>query len=391
MTNNTIKIETSDHDFTPEEVTRYSRHLILPEVGVSGQQKLKSARVLLVGTGGLGSPLSLYLAAAGVGHIGLIDFDRVDTSNLQRQVVHATSDIGKPKVASAKRRLLDINPLIEVATYDEPLSADNARAIIGDYDLVADGTDNFATRYLINDACVLLGKPNVFGSIYRFEGQASVFGLADGPCYRCLYPEPPPAGLVPSCAEGGVLGVLPGIIGTIQAIEVIKLIIGQGDPLAGRLLVFDALPMRFRELRVDRNPDCPVCGTHPTITDLADETRFCSPEEAQATPQKWDLTVEAARQKIEHDDTVLLLDVREPFEHELYRLTQTDVHIPIQQLSTGLSQLNQEQTIIVYCRTGRRSAHATELLRQQGFGDVWNLAGGLQAWARKYQPDLPVY
>ena len=380
-------------ELTHEEIRRYSRHLIMPEVGPAGQRKLKQASVLLVGTGGLGAPLALYLAAAGVGHLGLVDFDVVDESNLQRQIIHGVSMLGKPKIESAKARIADMNPLVEVTTYDANLTSDNAFEILEPYDIIIDGTDNFPTRYLVNDACVLLDKPNVYGSIFRFEGQASVFAVKEGPCYRCLYPEPPPPGLVPSCAEGGVLGVLPGIIGTIQATEAIKLIIGQGTPLIGRLLLFDALEMRFRELKLRKNPDCPVCGTHPTVTELIDYQAFCgvSPQttglsrEERITPRELAETLAEG-----NGNRPLLLDVREPHEWDIVHLEDAKL-LPVNSLAGHLDELPRDQPIVVYCKTGNRSARATQLLKDAGFRKVQNLEGGITRWATEIDPRLPTY
>ena len=380
-------------DLTHEEIRRYSRHLIMPEVGPAGQRKLKQASVLLVGTGGLGAPLALYLAAAGVGHLGLVDFDVVDESNLQRQIIHGVSTLGKPKIESAKARIADMNPLVEVTTYNANLTSDNAFEILEPYDIIIDGTDNFPTRYLVNDACVLLDKPNVYGSIFRFEGQASVFAVKEGPCYRCLYPEPPPPGLVPSCAEGGVLGVLPGLIGTIQATEAIKLIIGQGTPLIGRLLLLDALEMRFRELKLRKNPDCPVCGTHPTVTELIDYQAFCG-----VSPQTTGLSREDLITPRELAETLaegnghrpLLLDVREPHEWDIVHLEDAKL-IPVNTLAGHLDELPRDQPIVVYCKTGNRSARATQLLKDAGFRKVQNLAGGITRWATEIDPRLPTY
>src|SRR5208283_914339 len=351
-----------------EEILRYSRHLIMPEVGMEGQQKLKAARVLCIGTGGLGSPLALYLAAAGVGTLGLVDFDTVDYTNLQRQIAHGTKDVGRSKMASARDRLADINPEVKVIGFETRLTSANAMEILKDFDIVADGTDNFPTRYLVNDASVLLGKPNVYGSIFRFEGQATVFGMPGGPCYRCLYPEPPPPGLVPSCAEGGVLGVLPGIVGSIQAAETLKLIIGVGEPLVGRLLLFDALAMRFRELKLRKNPDCPLCGTHPTVTKLIDYVEFCGirGEEAPA-PQTSvpEITPRDLKARLDRGDGLYILDVREPHEYQICNLGG---HlIPLGDLSKRVSELDSSREIVAHCRSGKRSAEAVEFLRSAGF------------------------
>ncbi len=375
-----------------EEILRYSRHLIMPEVGMSGQRKLKEASVLLIGAGGLGSPAALYLAAAGVGRIGIVDFDVVDSSNLQRQIIHSEEFLGKPKLKSAKKRLLGLNPHIHIDTYETPFTSANAGELVPQYDIVADGTDNFPTRYLVNDACVLYGKPNVYGSIFRFEGQASVFYAKEGPCYRCLYEEPPPPGLVPSCAEGGVLGVLPGIIGTIQALEVIKLIIGQGEPLIGRLLVFDALKMSFRELKLRKNPDCPVCGENPTIHEFIDYEQFCGifPTDDSDAITEDDVTVRELKQKIDAGEDFFLLDVREPFEREICKL-QDDLVIPLNQLSENLNKLNTADDIVIYCRSGARSMKALNFLKDVGFTRLKNLKGGIIAWANEIDPNMPIY
>jgi len=375
-----------------EEIRRYSRHLILPEFGMEGQRKLKQGSVLLIGTGGLGSPLALYLAAAGVGHIGLVDFDIVDESNLQRQIIHGTSTLGIRKTESAKMRLRDLNPHIDIATYDVQITSENAFNLIRPYDVIVDGTDNFPTRYLTNDACVMLGKPNVYGSIFRFEGQATVFSPKHGgPCYRCLYPEPPPPGLVPSCAEGGVLGVLPGVVGTIQATEAIKLLTGIGEPLIGRLLLYDALAMRFRELKLRRNPDCPVCGDHPTVTELIDYQQFCgiSPEEAHR-----DATIEITPAEVadwlHSDNPPFLLDVREPNEWEICHIPGA-VRISVNELAERMNELDSAVEMVVYCRSGVRSARAVELLRQAGFRKVKNMAGGILRWSDEVDPSVPKY
>ncbi len=376
-----------------EEIARYSRHLIMPEVGMAGQRRLKQGSVLLIGTGGLGSPLALYLAAAGVGHIGLVDFDVVDASNLQRQIVHGTSTVGIAKTESAKRRLQDLNPYIEITTYETRITSQNALDLMRPYDVIVDGTDNFPTRYLTNDACVLLGKPNVYGSIFRFEGQATVFSTRDGgPCYRCLYPEPPPPGLVPSCAEGGVLGVLPGVIGTIQATEVIKLLTGIGEPLIGRLLLYDALSMRFRELKLRRNPSCPVCGDHPTITELIDYEQFCGivPEE-QTLSNQFEITPRELAEWLERPDRPFLLDVRNPYEVAIASIPGTDKLIPIDQLPERINELDPSREMVVYCRSGARSGRAVELLKSVGFRKVKNLVGGILRWADEVDPSLPKY
>jgi adenylyltransferase/sulfurtransferase len=372
-----------------EEILRYSRHLILPDVGIEGQRKLKAARVLLVGTGGLGSPAALYLAAAGVGTLGLIDFDVVDTTNLQRQILHGTKTVGVPKIESARQRIQDLNPNVQVETIATRLTSENALDIIRDYDIVADGTDNFPTRYLVNDACVLLGKPNVYGSIFRFEGQASVFHAKEGPCYRCLYAEPPPAGLVPSCAEGGVLGVLPGIIGSVQALETIKLIIGRGDTLIGRLLLFDALRLKFRELKLERDPDCPVCGRNPTVTSLIDYEAFCGVT-AEPAYEGAEITALDLKEEIDSGKPIVLLDVREPHEYEITALEGAQL-IPSGELPGRLGELDDHAEIVAYCHHGPRSLRALEILRAAGFGKVRSLRGGIDAWAVNVDPEMPRY
>lgn len=383
----------SDVTLSNEEIARYSRHLIMPEVGMAGQRKLKQGSVLLIGTGGLGSPLALYLAAAGVGHLGLIDFDVVDESNLQRQIVHGTSTIGVAKTESAKRRLHDLNPHVEVTTYETQITSANAFELMGPYDVVIDGTDNFPTRYLTNDAAVMLGKPNVYGSIFRFEGQATVFyPKQGGPCYRCLYPEPPPPGLVPSCAEGGVLGVLPGAIGTIQATEAIKLLAGIGEPLIGRLMLYDALAMRFRELKLRRNPECPVCGDHPTVTELIDYEQFCGiVPEVQAMSNQYEITPAELAEWLKRDDRPFLLDVRNPYEVAIASIAGTDKLIPVDQLPEQLNELDSSREIVVYCRSGARSGRAVELLKSAGFRKVKNMTGGILRWADDVDSALPKY
>jgi molybdopterin/thiamine biosynthesis adenylyltransferase/rhodanese-related sulfurtransferase len=375
-----------------EEIQRYSRHLIMPEVGMEGQLKLKRARVLTIGTGGLGAPLGLYLAAAGVGHLGLVDFDVVDSSNLQRQVTFTTADVGKPKSAAAKARLSALNPAIEIVSYETRLTSDNALELFRDYDIIVDGTDNFPTRFLVNDACVLLGKPNVYGSIFRFEGQATVFGYPGGPCYRCLYPEPPPPGLVPSCAEGGVLGVLPGIVGSIQAMETIKLILGTGEPLVGRLLLFDALAMRFRELKLKKNPDCPLCGDHRTITKLIDYEEFCGirGEEAPAmTDGIPEITATELKSRQDRGEKVFILDVREPHEYQICNLNGK--LIPLGELPRRVNELDSSVEMVVHCRSGKRSADAIHFLQTAGFKKLLNLKGGVLAWADEVDPRMPKY
>ncbi len=376
-----------------DELLRYSRHLILPEVGLDGQRRLKAASVLLIGAGGLGSPLALYLAAAGVGRIGIVDFDVVDASNLQRQLLHGTASIGVPKLTSARARLLDLNPHVQVDTYETHLTSENALEILAGYDVVADGTDNFPTRYLVNDACVLLGKPNVYGSIFRFEGQASVFDAKKGPCYRCLYPDPPPPGLVPSCAEGGVLGVLPGVIGVIQGIETLKLLLGIGDPLIGRLLVFDALAMSFRELRLRKDPNCPLCGEHPTITQLIDYEQFCglpSAEDAARMAKDFEISVTDLRAKQEHGDEFVLIDVREPFEWEIARIEGSQL-MPQNSLPGRLSELDSSREIVLMCHHGVRSMRALEFLYQSGYRKLKSVRGGIEAWSREIDPSVPRY
>ncbi|HXM18523.1 MAG TPA: molybdopterin-synthase adenylyltransferase MoeB [Candidatus Tumulicola sp.] len=375
-----------------DELRRYKRHLILPEIGLEGQQKLKAARVLLVGAGGLGSPLGLYLAAAGVGTLGIVDFDVVEYNNLHRQVLHSTDMVGKPKVESATRTIAGINPGVRVVGYEAKLSSANALDILREYDIVADGTDNFATRYLVNDACVLLGKPNVYGSVYRFEGQASVFDARIGPCYRCMFPQPPPPGAVPSCAQAGVLGVLPGIIGLIQATETIKLIVGTGETLVGRLVLFDALEMRFRELKVRKDPKCPVCGTHPTITALVDYDRLCgdAPTERNGALKDFDIAPEELKAKLDRGERFVLLDVRRQDEIDTAKLPNTK-EIEVTQLSGRIGELDKNAETIVYCHSGKRSAFATQLLREAGFSNVKNLAGGIEAYSDEADPSIPKY
>jgi len=391
---NTATLPIELPELTQDDLARYSRHLILPEVGILGQRKLKAARVLCVGTGGLGSPLALYLAAAGVGTLGLVDFDVVDASNLQRQIIHSTADIGRKKLDSAEEKLKALNPDLNVEKHDTLLSSANALDILKDYDVVADGTDNFPTRYLVNDACVLLGKPNAYGSIFRFEGQASVFATKDGPCYRCLYPEPPPPGLVPSCAEGGVLGILPGLIGVIQATETIKLILGIGEPLIGRLLLVDALKMRFRELKLRKNPECPVCGTHPTVTQLIDYQQFCGLESESdvqravknGIPQ---LSVKELKRRMDAGESLFILDVREPFEYRIANIGGK--LIPQNEVPERIGEIDRNQEIIVQCKSGGRSQRIAEFLKQSGFPNVANLAGGILAWSDEVDPRVPKY
>ena len=378
---------------TNEEVARYSRHLIMPEVGMEGQLKLKAASVVCIGAGGLGSPVALYLAAAGVGRIGIVDFDVVDYSNLHRQIIHGTPDVGRKKLDSAADRLKSINPEVKVVQYEVALSSDNALEILEGYDVVVDGTDNFPTRYLVNDACVLLGKPNVYGSIFRFEGQASVFATTDGPCYRCLYPEPPPPGLVPSCAEGGVLGILPGVIGTIQATEAVKLIIGVGEPLVNRFMIYDALRMRFRELKLRKDPECPVCGENPTIQQLIDYDQFCglTPTAIQGEASEGvDATVEELKARLDHQDDIFILDVREPQEYQICQIPGSKL-IPLGDLPKRLSELEGHDEMVVHCKSGVRSAKAVRLLREAGFKKAQNLSGGIMAWIERIDPSLPKY
>jgi molybdopterin/thiamine biosynthesis adenylyltransferase/rhodanese-related sulfurtransferase len=379
------------------EILRYSRQLIIPEVGKQGQEKLKGAKVLLIGTGGLGSPLALYLAAAGVGTLGLVDFDVVDQTNLQRQVLHGTSDVGRLKLESARDRLLEINPHVEVHLHPARLSSENALAILGQYDVIADGTDNFPTRYLVNDACVLLGKPNVYGSIFRFEGQVSVFAAQNGPCYRCLFREPPPPGLVPSCAEGGVLGVLPGIVGSLQALEVLKLILGVGEPLVGRLQLFDGLKFRWRELRIRKHPACPVCGDAPTIHELIDYDEFCGvrqqrisdAQDQSSVPQ---ISPRELKTRLDTGDAVTIIDVREPHEWDIASLERYGARlIPLGELTNRLAEVSLTGDVVVHCKSGARSAKATQQLRAAGLERVWNLEGGILAWSEQIDPTVARY
>ena len=376
-----------------DEILRYSRHLIMPEVGMEGQLKLKQAKVLCIGAGGLGSPLALYLGAAGVGKLGLVDFDVVDFTNLQRQVIHGTSDVGRTKLQSARDTLQEINPNVEIETFETRLSSDNALDIFREYDIVADGTDNFPTRYLVNDACVLLGKPNVYASIFRFEGQASIFYAEQGPCYRCLYPEPPPPGLVPSCAEGGVLGVLPGIMGCIQAMETIKLILGRGDSLIGRLLLFDALGMKFRELKLRKNPDCPICGTNRTITKLIDYEQFCGIRGEEHMPVQTgipEITPAEVKEKMDAHEPFVLIDVREPHEYQICRIPGSKL-IPLGEVPKRMNELDSADEIVVHCKSGMRSAKAVDLLMKSGFLKIHNLKGGILAWSDQVDPSVPKY
>jgi sulfur-carrier protein adenylyltransferase/sulfurtransferase len=392
-------------ELTTDEMARYARHLILPEVGMEGQQKLKAARVLCVGTGGLGSPLALYLAAAGVGTLGLVDFDVVDASNLQRQILHSTRDVGRSKLDSAADKLSALNPAVQIVKHQTMLTSANALEILSGYDLVADGTDNFPTRYLVNDACVIAGKPNVYASIFRFEGQASIFATREGPCYRCIYPEPPPPGTVPSCAEGGVLGILPGLLGVIQATEAIKLILGKGESLIGRLLLVDALAMRFRELKLRKNPECPVCGTHPTITQLIDYQQFCglrSAAQLATASQLATATQETAlkngipqitptelKQRLDAKEDIFVLDVREPFEHQIANIGGT--LIPMNEVPHRLGEIDREREVVVHCKSGGRSQRVAEFLAQSGYAKVSNLAGGITAWSNDVDPTVPKY
>jgi len=389
-----------------DEILRYSRHLIMPEVGMDGQLKLKAAKVLMVGAGGLGAPVGLYLAAAGIGRIGVVDFDVVDFTNLQRQVIHGTKDVGRKKLDSAAESMSDINPNVRIDRYEVALTSDNALDIIREYDMVVDGTDNFPTRYLVNDACVILKKPNVYGSIFRFEGQASIFAYPGGPfsstrgpCYRCLYPEPPPPGLVPSCAEGGVLGILPGLIGLVQATEAVKLILGSGEPLIGRLMLYDALAMRFRELKLRRNLECPACGDHPTITKLIDYQEFCGiprpvielePLPVSPTAKEGEISVVELKQKIDRGDKFMLLDVREPHEWQIAKIPGATL-IPLGDLPKRVNELDSSVEIVAQCRSGVRSGKACDFLRQAGFKKVKNLTGGILAWSDQVDPSVPKY
>ena len=391
-------VEREQLELESAELSRYARHLSLPEVGKEGQLRLKDSRVLVVGAGGLGSPLALYLAAAGVGTLGLVDFDEVDVTNLQRQILHGTKDIGRAKLDSARERLSDVNPHVSVVTHDVRLDSSNALEILGPYDIVADGTDNFPTRYLVNDACVLLGKPNVYGSVFRWEGQASVFASDGGPCYRCLFREPPPPGLIPNCAEAGVLGVLPGIIGLIQALEVIKLLLGQGDTLSGRLLIFDALEMSWREMAVSRNTDCPVCGDEPTQTGLIDYEDFCGlktpieGKEGESVDTFGDVVAGELNERLASEEPPFLLDVRQPHEWDIVNLEpEGAVIIPLAELPDRLDEIPTDREIVVYCRTGARSATAAQMLVDEGFSSVFNFVGGIHAWVDEIDPSLPKY
>lgn len=393
MTPNSQAFDPSAIELSNEEIERYSRHIIIPEVGIQGQKTLKAASVLCIGTGGLGSPLTMYLAAAGLGRIGLVDFDIVDTTNLQRQIIHGTKDVGRSKLESAAESLHDINPHVQVDLHETMISSDNALELMEPYDLIIDGTDNFPTRYLVNDACVLLGKPNVYGSIFRFEGQASVFWAEKGPCYRCLYPEPPPPGLVPSCAEGGVLGILPGIIGVIQATEAIKLILGQGEPLVGRLLTFNALTMKFREFKLRKDPDCPLCGETRTITELIDYQQFCgldtNPKEPMLKPNQL-ITATSLKADLDRGRQPILLDVREPHEFEICKL-EGSMLLPLGELETRINELDHDMDIVVICRSGARSEQAVKHLLEAGFKHTQNLVGGVLAWSDEVDSQMPKY
>ena len=378
-----------------KELARYNRHIILPQVGLAGQERLKQARVLCIGTGGLGSPIALYLAAAGVGTLGLVDFDVVDDSNLQRQIAHSTADIGRPKVESARDRLIGINPFLDVVLHGEGITRDNVRAIVRQYDVIVDGTDNFPTRYLVNDACVLEGKPLVFASIFQFEGQATVFNHADGPCYRCLYPEPPPPGMVPSCSEGGVLGVLPGVIGVIQATEAVKIILGKGRTLSGRLLLYDALDMQFREVKLRRDPECPACGEHPSIGDVEAYEQFCGlpPTETGAQPEVLrddEITPKQLAVQMQADPELFLLDVREPFEVDICSIDGAWL-IPLGVLPTRFAEVPKDRDVVVHCRSGARSAQAVQFLQSRGYTHVKNLVGGILRWIDEIDPSQPKY
>jgi sulfur-carrier protein adenylyltransferase/sulfurtransferase len=380
-------------ELTREEVQRYSRHLIMPEVGMDGQRKLKAGSVVCIGAGGLGSPAAMYLAAAGIGTLGIVDFDVVDASNLHRQIIYGTADVGRPKLEASRERIASLNSAVKVVVHETALTSKNALGILRDYDVVLDGTDNFQTRYLVNDACVLLGKPNAYGSIFRFDGQASVFAVKGGPCYRCLYPEPPPPGLVPSCAEGGVLGVLPGVIGIIQATEAIKLILGTGQPLVGRLLLYDALQMRFRELKLRRDPECPVCGDHPTIRELVDYDAFCgiTPPPAQpAASGVPETTAEELKARLDRGEKVFVLDVREPNEYQICKIAGSTL-IPLGELPARTGELDRDREMVVHCKMGGRSAKAVALLQERGFTRVRNLKGGILAWIDKVDPTQTKY
>jgi adenylyltransferase/sulfurtransferase len=390
-------VEAGLPELSAEEIKRYSRHLIMPEMGMDGQRRLKTKSVLCIGAGGLGSPAAMYLAAAGLGRLGIVDFDVVDYSNLQRQLLHTTNDVGRTKLASAKDKINALNPHVHVETYEVALSSENALELFKGYDVILDGTDNFPTRYLVNDACVLSGIPNAYGSIFRFEGQASVFATKDGPCYRCLYPEPPPPGLVPSCAEGGVLGVLPGIIGVIQATESIKVMLGIGEPLIGRFLIYDALKMRFRELKLRKDPECPVCGTNPTVTELIDYEQFCGmrpePQAAQASGaavSEWEITPVDLKKKLDAGENPFILDVREPNEYQINRIPGATL-IPLGELPRRYQELPKDREIVTQCKMGGRSAKAQDFLKTVGFANVKNLKGGILEWIDKVDPSQPKY
>ena len=393
-----LNMSTAGVELSNEEIERYSRHLILPEVGMEGQKKMKATSILLIGTGGLGSPLGMYLAAAGIGRLGLVDFDVVEMSNLQRQIIHTTNDIGRPKIESAKETINAINPHVHIDTYETPLTSDNAMDIIREYDIVIDGTDNFPTRYLVNDACVLLGKPNVYGSIFRFEGQASVFYAKEGPCYRCLYPEPPPPGLVPSCAEGGVLGILPGIVGLIQANEGVKLALGQGTPLIGRLLLYNALDMKFRELKLLKDPNCPICGENPTVTELIDYQEFCGIPQAAAAEAEAaegangdsEISPVEVKAMLDQGKAFKLIDVREPHEWEICKIDGAEL-IPLGQLEEHLGELDEDEEIVVHCKMGGRSAKAQDILLANGFSHVLNMQGGILRWSDDVDSSVAKY
>jgi adenylyltransferase/sulfurtransferase len=381
-------------ELSHDEIHRYSRHLLIPDVGLEGQKRLKASSVLVVGTGGLGSPVALYLAAAGVGRIGLVDYDVVDFSNLQRQIIHGESRLGDLKVDSARDRMLDLNPEIQVDVHNQIFTSENAFKIAEPYDLIIDGTDNFPTRYLVNDLCVLTGKTNIYGSIFRFDGQASVFDARIGPCYRCLFPEPPPPGLVPSCAEGGVLGVLPGTIGSIQATEALKVLLGIGEPLIGKLLLYDALDMSFQTVKLQKNPDCKVCGSDPEVTELIDYEAFCGvpahDHDEGSAGQGWDISPTALHEKLENGEELRLIDVREPHELEISELEEAEL-IPLGQLASRLSDLDSADEFVLFCKSGTRSTRALEILGSAGFKKIKNLKGGINAWAQEIDPDLPIY
>jgi molybdopterin/thiamine biosynthesis adenylyltransferase/rhodanese-related sulfurtransferase len=377
-----------------EEILRYSRHLIMPEVTIEGQKKLKAAKVLCIGTGALGSPISMYLAAAGVGTLGLVDFDVVDFTNLQRQIAHRTESVGMSKLDSAEQTLRSINPFVKIVKHETMITSDNAFEIMGGYDIIVDGTDNFPTRYLVNDACVLLGKPNVYGSIFRFEGQMTIFYAKDGPCYRCLYPEPPPPGLVPSCAEGGVFGVLPGVIGCLQAVETIKLILGEGKPMTGRLLLFNAMALTFKELKLRKNPECPICGEHPTIHHLIDYNEFCGvgrgDEEATNMGEIREITAQELKAKKDRGDKFTLVDVREPYEYAIARIPEAKL-VPLGSLPERLHEFDSADEIVLQCKSGKRSSDAYRIMERAGFKKISNLKGGITAWSKDVDPSVPTY